>query len=224
MVGYCGYVDKITPRQKELLKLIYRFIKTEGFPPSFEDIKAELKISSNQTVLDHLKNLEKKGFIDREAKSARSIKIKSLGFQILDLPILIPALGTSYAGQLATTFPQVGIMQPLNGDVSFANDTFTVEISGDSMIEAGIYPRDHLLAKTSSEFVNRDIVVAQVGDATTVKRFVTQNRPPERYLKPENKKYDIILFTNETKMQAKIIGKYHKEKIIPINQKTKSFI
>lgn len=201
-------MNKITPRQKELLKLIYRFIKTEGFPPSFEDIKSELNISSNQTVLDHLTNLEKKGFIEREAKSARSIKIKPTGFSILKVDPMTPFLGTSYAGNFTETLELKGEWQEISSEVKqFTQDVFIIEVSGDSMINAQIFNGDRLLIQKTNTFVTKDIVLAQTKDGTTIKRFIKQTKPPFTYLKPENPKYQNILFTDDVFMQGKVIGK-----------------
>ena len=216
-------LPKITNRQKELLEIIYRSIKNNGYPPSFEELKSELGVSSKQTIADHLKSLENKGLIAREEKAARGIKIKLAGYQILNYPPLTPFFGISYAGSLTETSPINNNWQTISSDIKFNDEVFLVEISGDSMVESGIYEGDHLVAEPSAEFSSRDIVVARVGDQTTVKRFMTQNHPPYIFLKPENPKYDIILFSEETKMEAKIIGKYQANKITALNPKTKSF-
>jgi len=125
---------------------------------------------------------------------------------------------------MVATFPTTNSWQTLSNEVKIKQDIFLVEISGDSMIEAGINNGDILVAQRSAEFTNKDIVVAQMYDGTTVKRFMLQNHSPRKFLKPENKKYDIILFKTDTKMQVRIIGKYINKNILPINPKTKSFI
>ncbi|PIS08530.1 hypothetical protein COT76_00905, partial [Candidatus Berkelbacteria bacterium CG10_big_fil_rev_8_21_14_0_10_33_10] len=175
-------------------------------------------------IIDHLKALEKKKLIKREEGTARGIKITNYGFDILNIQPIIPHLGTSYAGAMVATFPTTNSWQTLSNEVKIKQDIFLVEISGDSMIEAGINNGDILVAQRSAEFTNKDIVVAQMYDGTTVKRFMLQNHSPRKFLKPENKKYDIILFKTDTKMQVRIIGKYINKNILPINPKTKSFI
>ncbi|EKD56158.1 MAG: LexA repressor [uncultured bacterium] len=213
----------ITDRQKELLNAIYNSIKNEGFPPSFDDLKEKLSIKSNQAILDHLNALEKKGLIKKGDGSARSTTITQKGYNIINQPALMPIVGISYAGSMTATFQQ-DLWTRLSDEVKIKQDMFLVEISGDSMIEAGIYNGDILVAQRSSEFTNRDIVVAQLFEGTTVKRFMLQNHAPTKFLKPENKEYDIILFKSDTKMQARIIGKYVNNNILPINPKTKTFI
>jgi len=64
-----------------------------------------------------------------------------------------------------------------------------------------------LLILHTSEFSSGDIVLVQTPDGTTVKRFVSQDKPPYKFLKPENPKYPIIPFTNEMEIIGKMIRK-----------------
>lgn len=214
--------EGITKRQKELLELIYNSIRSEGYAPSFDELRGLLNVKSNQAVIDLLTALEKGEFISREEGTARSIVITQNGYDTINQPAFIPQLGTSYAGSMAATHQQ-SLWTKLSDEVKIKQDMFLVQISGDSMIDAGIYDGDILVAQRTLEFTNKDIVVAQLHGDTTVKRFVLQNHAPRKFLKPENKKYDIILFKPDTKMQARIIGKYIDENIVPIQPKTKSF-
>lgn len=201
-------IAKITKRQKEFLEAIYSSIETEGYPPTFEDLKNKFNISSNQAIIDHLKCLEKKGFIKRDEKSARGINITQDGFGIISKNPLIPFGGTSYAGNTAEPFEITGEWKKLSNEVQIKDDVFIIQISGDSMIDAGIFEGDFLIAQPRDNFVKGDIVVAEINGETTVKRFMTQDHAPTKFLKPENKKYDIILFKEDTRMTAKIIGKF----------------
>ncbi len=208
----------VTKRQISLLKIIYHSLEENGYPPSFENFKEQLNISSNQAIIDHLHSLEQKGFIVREEKSARSIKISPLGYKALKLPSLLPLVGTSYAGAFAQTF-EAASWQPLSNHVAkLQEEVYLVKVSGDSMINAGISNGDLLLIKNQSEFTSGDIVLAQSPEGTTVKRFISQDSPPYLYLKPENPKYENILFTPDVDMKGKVIGKYESGFIKPLVQ------
>lgn len=199
---------KITKRQGELLSFIYNSFNTNGYPPSFDDIKHALNISSNQAVIDHLNSLEKKGYIKREEKSARGIKISPLGYQLLEAEPLFEVVGVSYAGTFTESFQLQGRWLELSNQVKQLSDqVYVIEISGDSMINAGINDGDKLLVQEQEHFKSGDIVLALSQEGTTVKRFIRQNKPPFIFLKPENPKYTHISFTEEVKMQGKIIGK-----------------
>ena len=214
---------KITPRQKEVLEFIYQSISSNGFPPTFEDFSDKFGFKSNQGIKDHLAALVKKGLIQKAEGSARSIIITQRGYDTINQPALMSNVGVSYAGSMTATYQQ-DLWTKLSDEVKIKQDMFLVEISGDSMVEAGINNGDVLVAQRTSEFTNRDIVVAQLYEGTTVKRFMLQDHAPTKFLKPENKKYDIILFKTDTKMQARVIGKFINENILPINPRTKSFI
>lgn len=209
----------ITDRQKELLKVIYESLKNDNIPPSFDDLKESLSIKSNQAILDHLNALEKKGLIKREEKSARSIKITPLGFKSLKIDPISPLLGASYAGAFTQTMELQGEWLKLPGEVhEYKKEVFFIKVSGDSMINAGIYENDILLVQKQEHFSSGDIVLAQSNDGSTIKRFVRQNKPPFISLRPENPKYNYILFNDDVEMKGKIIAKWELGNIKPLIQ------
>ena len=202
----------ITSKQKRVLELIYDAIKNSGFPPSFADLKESLKVSSNQSVLNFLKSLEKKGLIKREEGQARGIKILRLGYKILDKEQLVPYAGTSSAGAYMESFTNVfekwsvfpgGELKDEKLKIS-DEDVFVIQVHGDSMINAGIDDNDMLLIKKTKEYKSGDIVVARSDDGTTVKRFVADGG--KRYLKPENPNYENIpIIPGEINFEGKVV-------------------
>jgi len=197
----------ITKRQKELLNTIYQYISDIGYPPTFEEMKDNLGVVSNQSVVDLLGKLEQGRFIKRVEGIARSIAILPSGYEVLGTPPLAPFLGATTAGAPAEAIGISGEWQTISGDVSrLKENIFLLKISGDSMINAGIDDGDVVLVKEEKEFVSGDVVLAQVGDDSTVKRFMSDDKPPFVYLKPENPKYENILFTDETELKGKVIS------------------
>ena len=200
----------VTKRQKELLQIIYDFIKNTGFPPTFEEMREKLKVSSNQSIIDLLEKLEKGGAIKRNEGSARSININPLGFKILGKQIF-PVVGISSAGPFIESFQDIdfkwmevptGIMP--EEKIKKTDEVFIIQIQGDSMINAGINDGDKLLVQKSKSFKNGDIVVARNSDGTTVKRFMVEKN--NIYLKPENPNYDIIkIIPEEIVFEGKVI-------------------
>jgi len=197
----------ITKRQKELLSIIYNYIKNEGYPPTFEEMREKLNVSSNQSVIDLLNKLERQKIIKRNPSIARSIAILPFGYEILGKPPLAPFLGISSAGAPIDAIEISGDWQQLSSDVAkFSNEVFLLKISGDSMINAGIDNGDVVLVKREKEFISGNIVLARIGDEVTVKRFISDDKPPYIYLKPENPKYEIIAATHEMKLEGKVIS------------------
>jgi len=197
----------ITKRQKELLFIIYHYIKNTGYPPTFEEMKEKLLVSSNQSIIDLLTKLEKLNVIKRNQSIARSIVILPVGYKILDKPPLAAFFGAISAGAPIETIEITGEWQTVSPEIAqLKGEVFLLKISGDSMINAGIDNNDIILVKKEKEFVSGNIVLARIGDEATVKRFISDNKPPFIYLKPENPNHKIIPFTNEMRLEGKVIS------------------
>ena len=204
-------IKNITPKQKKTLEIIYNYIKDTGFPPSLADLREELAVISNQSVLNFLDILEKNGYIERLGGQARGIKILPLGYKILDKNQLIPVVGTSSAGpfiesldNLVTEWIALPNEALDNEKVNLSKEeVFVIQVHGDSMINAGINEGDILLVKKTNQFRSGDIVVARNDDGTTVKRFIAEEG--RTYLRPENPSYKIIPIFEETIFEGKVV-------------------
>lgn len=197
----------ITKRQKELLLIIYKYIKDTGYPPTFEEMRKALNVSSNQSVVDLLMRLEKQRVIKKSGSVARGMAILPMGYEILGKPSLVSFLGVTSAGAPLETIEIAGEWQEIPGEVArLKQEVFLLKISGDSMINAGIDDGDVVLVQNQKEFVSGDIVFAQIGDGSTIKRFISEDRPPFVYLKPENSQYQNIIFTENVRLKGKVIS------------------
>ncbi len=195
----------ITKRQKQLLQIIYDWLKSSGFGPSFEDMKRELDVKSNQAVLDLLEILENGKFIKRNEGVARSIQILKKGFDALNVKPVIKMEGEAPCGALVEVFEQKDHWIELSSEVHEFSDKLTIiKAFGDSMIGAGIHDGDLLLVQKGNEFKDNDIVFAHVMDiGFTVKRLKFKGN--RTFFQPENPKYDIIPVCEETYIKGKII-------------------
>ncbi|MCL5093949.1 MAG: transcriptional repressor LexA [Patescibacteria group bacterium] len=195
--------NEITKRQKEVLLAIYSSLKTAGFPPSLNDLKEKLNVSSNQTVLDLLNALEKKKLIRREGGSARGIVILPLGYEAIGKEPLVRLAGITAAGPAIQAIEQDQWIEYSNGYKKYDHDVFVVKVSGNSMIEAGIYDGDLVLIKKEKEYKSGDIVLARIDDDVTLKRFIYDKG--RTYLKPENPMCRIIAITHDTFFLGKMM-------------------
>lgn len=196
----------VTKRQRDLLGIIYDHTVNNGYSPTFGEMRDALGVSSNQSILDLLGKLQHKGLVKKKSGS-RSIAILHLGYEVLGRPALAPILGTTTAGLPAESIEITGEWRSVSSNVArFAEDIFMLKISGDSMINAGIDDGDAVLVQTMKEFVSGDIVFAEIGDEGTVKRFMSDDKPPYVYLKPENPNYKNILFTDDVRLKGKVIS------------------
>src|SRR3989338_8109604 len=195
-----------TKRQKDLLSVIYNYLASTGYPPTFEEMRENLGVSSNQSIVDLLEKIRKGCYIKKDS-GARSHAILQLGYVAIGRPALAPVLGTTTAGLPVESIEIAGEWRSISSDVArFVEDVFMLKISGNSMINAGIDDGDAVLVQTMKEFVSGDIVFAEIGDEGTVKRFMSEDKPPYVYLKPENPNYKNILFTDDIRLKGKVIS------------------
>ena len=198
---------QITKRQKELLAIIYHYIKDSGYPPTFEEMRESLGVISNQSIVDLLNKLEKRELIKKTKGSARGLVILPLGHEILGRPPLAPFLGSTAAGAPIEPIEISGEWQTISPEAAILKDNvFLLKISGDSMINAGIDDGDVVIVKSEKEFISGDVVLADIGGESTIKRFISDDKPPYIYLKPENPKHKIIPATDRMKLVGKVIS------------------
>ena len=209
---------QITPRQKQLLSILYEYIQDSGYPPTFEEMRQKLDVSSNQSIKDLLEKLKSGGFIRKGESQARGIMILPLGYEALGQPPLAPFVGATSAGapMQAVSFDGEWMEMPATHyDTKIERlkaNVYVLRVYGDSMINAGINDGSTVLVQNAKEFFSKEIVLANVSGEYTVKRFISEDKPPYLYLKPENPKYNIIYFTEFGKFTRSffnpIINKY----------------
>lgn len=190
-----------------MLSVIYNYIKDTGYPPTFEEMREGLGVSSNQSVVDLLDKLKQKEIIKRNESSARSIVIKPLGYEILGKPPLVAFLGITTAGVPLEPIEISGEWKRVSQDTAILqNDVFLLKISGDSMINAGIDNGDVVLVKSEKEFVSGNVVLADIDGQKTIKRFISDDHPPHVYLKPENPNYPVIPASDKMRLVGRVIS------------------
>lgn len=192
-----------TKRQKELLGIIYKHIEASGYPPTLEEMREKLNVSSNQAVLDLLKMLEVKKLIKRDEGEARGIQILPQGYDTIGKDALVRVVGKTAAGPAIETIAQ-NEWQTLPSGYKKYDNVFVVQVSGNSMIEANIYDGDAVLIKDQREYKSGDIVLARNDDGVTLKTFIAKDG--KTYLKPENPACRIIAITEDTYFLGKMIA------------------
>ena len=197
----------LTDKQKRVLQLIAEKVKDIGYPPTLQELADELGVSSKNAVLKHLSALEKKGYIGkREGGAARGIRIlESMGF--LDSPDSnsVPLVGCVPAGSPLLAEENVERYVSIPKELlPSRGEYFALKVQGDSMIDAGIFENDLVVVHSTNSATSGDIVVALIGNETTVKRFMLGGSGP--YLKPENPRYPDIYPTEEWSVQGRVVA------------------
>lgn len=173
-------MEELTDRQRQILTFIVKETETRGFPPTIREIGEEMDISSTNGVNDHLKALERKGYLLRGEQQSRSLVPTKRARLVLGLGarrdadlVEVPVLGRVAAGAplLATENIEdsVKIDSFLLG--GSGKEVFALRVKGQSMIEAGIHDGDFIFVKKSAQAQPGDIVVALIEDEATVKRY-----------------------------------------------------
>jgi repressor LexA len=167
----------LTRRQKEVMDFLSRFIEKHGYSPSYEEIASGLGLASLATVHKHVQALEAKQYLRRSYNHSRSLEIGDRYFAEERLrrpaPADIPLLGRIAAGS-----PVEAIQNPESlqfSDFVGNENTFALEVRGDSMIEDHICSGDYVLIEKADSVRNGEIVVALVaGSEATLKRYYSE--------------------------------------------------
>jgi len=206
-------MQDLTDRQQHVLRIIIDQIKRTGIPPTLDELRERLGISSKYGVVRHLGALVKKGYIERSSK-ARDIRVLrgpdkepySLGTLLLtDDEYQLPLIGTVTAG--SPIMAEENIDQYVSIPRYLVSDNrscFVLRVQGYSMIRAGILDGDLLIVRSTNQALNGDVVVALVGNEVTVKRLVKTGKLS--YLKAENPQYNDIYPQQDWSIQGKVLA------------------
>lgn len=202
---------KITKKQEEVLTYIKKYIVKYGYPPSVREICFGLGLSSPATVHTHLTQLEIKGAIKKTASKFRTIEVTGENeYAPKDEEIVkVPLLGKVTAGNPIEAIENPDELFSLPASlIPRKKSIFTLKVSGDSMINVGIYDNDIVIVQKQKEAQNGDIVVAMNEEnEVTLKTFYKEKNYIR--LQPENDHLEPIILNNVT-IIGKAIGLYRK--------------
>lgn len=203
--------NNLSIKQNEILIFIKKFMAENKFSPSVREICKGVGLNSPATVHVHLKNLIEKGFIKRNPKNNRLIElmVPNEFENPTDNIVSVPLLGKVTAGNPieAISNPNEYFSIPTNM-IPLGKEVFTLRVSGDSMINAGIYDNDIIIVEKTNVAKNGDIVVAMNDDnEVTLKKFYKEKNYFR--LQPENDFMLPIILKNVT-ILGKAIGLYRK--------------
>jgi len=196
-------LPSLTDRQKAIYDFLLKTIREKGFAPSIHEIGRQFKIASTNGVSDHLKALEKKGYIRRVGKRAIEI-VNALGKTALMATREVPILGKVAAGKPLLSEENIEGVITIPDDMG-SGKTFALQVKGDSMIDAGILDGDRVIVKQQGTAENGEIVCAVINGEATLKRFFKKDGVIT--LKAENEKYaPIVVSEGEFRIAGRIVG------------------
>jgi repressor LexA len=195
-------MKELTQRQREILAFITEYINGHAYPPTMREIGAYFSISV-KGAYDHIAALRKKGCLRLGDKRSRTIEIiKRTEEGTEDLFVEVPILGTVAAGKPILAEENWEGSIPIHHSLLKKNRPyFALKVRGDSMTGAGIMDGDIAVIEKQETVNNKDIVVAVVDEAVTLKRFF---RESTRFrLEPENKAYKPI-YTQDVRILGRL--------------------
>lgn len=211
----------LTQRQRQALQFITDCLSDRGYPPTLREIGEHMGIRSTNGVNDHLKALERKGYLLREelkSRALRPIEIESetssgnVGSESTDQrrgdEMEIAILGRVAAGEpiLAeeNVIDRVVVDRYFLGAVK-AKEVFGLVVRGESMIDAGIFDGDYIFVRKQSTASEGEIVVVMIEGEATCKRFYHEGDRVR--LEPANSSMDPIYVLRDDFRAVDVLGK-----------------
>ena len=175
-------MKNLTKRQEEILNLIKRHIADFGFPPTRADIARSLGFKSPNASEQHLRAIEKKGFIKILSGASRGIVLNDSSLDE------IPVIGLVAAGGPILAQENIEKSIPKSQNILSNDIDYYLRVKGDSMVDIGIFEEDLIGVNKSINTKIGSVVVARINDEVTVKTLknISSGRVT---LKPENSDY-----------------------------------
>lgn len=216
----------LTRKQHELLCFIHGRLAETGVSPSFEEMKDALDLKSKSGVHRLISALEERNYIRRLANRARAL-------EVVRMPEITPAVAQAAPKPLPKAPPVIlqaanDVLEiPLHGRIAAGmpieamegqsslsvpaallgpGEHYALEVSGDSMVEAGILDGDYALIRRVETARDGDIVVALIAEAEATLKYFRREGSMIR-LDPANRAYDPQRYApDQVRVQGKLAG------------------
>ncbi len=195
----------LTPSEKKTLRFIQKYCIEKGYSPTLTEIAKGIGIKSKGVVHRYIKSLESLNLISISSHRKRGICLNLEAYENQSVAPIIPLLGRIAAGQ---PIEAIEGREEINlADFIMNPDRFALQVSGDSMIEAGILDGDTVIVKHQNTAENGDIIVALIdGLEATLKRL---KKLPDGMilLIPENKLMEGLIYeAKRIQIQGVVVG------------------
>jgi repressor LexA len=176
----------LTPRQRQILKLIQDSIRQNGMPPTRAEIAEQMGFKSPNAAEEHLRALQRKGVIDLIPSASRGIQLKDSLREQIGLPLI----GRVAAGRPILAEEHIEARYQIDPKIFQPKAHFLLKVRGMSMKDIGILDGDLVAVHRTPEVRSRQVVVARLDNDVTVKRYKQEGSTV--WLLPENDDFDPI--------------------------------
>jgi repressor LexA len=195
---------QLTNRQKQVLAFVEDRLRRTGFAPSLQETADHFHFKSANSARQHLRLIEKKGFLHRVPGRSRALVIVRRQGQSDAEFVRVPLLGKIPAGSPMTAFENSDALLTLPSILFRGDQLFALRVHGRSMIGAGILDGDIAILDATRDLENGEIAAVMIEDQATLKRVY--RKPAGLLLKPENPEFQDIHVDSHDKPQVKVIG------------------
>lgn len=186
-------------KMQQLYDYINDFRKQNGYPPTVREMCAAINVKSTSTIAYYINKLEQRGMIRKCPNKNRALEITKVEKEMTKIPIV----GTVTAGVPILAVEECEDYLMVSPDIFRGDNLFVLNVTGESMINAGIYNGDRVVVRQLSMARDGDIVVAMIDGCATIKRFFKEDG---RYrLQPENDTMSPII-TDHVEILGRVIG------------------
>jgi len=204
-------MENLTKRQVDVLDYVKSYIASHGYPPTVREICKAIGVNSPATVQAHLECLSEKGFIRKEGAKNRTIGVlvDNEYLKKEEDVVSVPLLGKITAGNPIEAIEKPNEFFSLPAYlIPKSKEVFTLNVSGSSMINAGILDNDIVIVERRNTARNGEIIVALTDDNEVTLKTYYKEKDHIR-LQPENDTMEPIILNNVT-ILGKAIGLYRK--------------
>jgi len=195
--------EDLSDKQVKILNFIKEEINNKGYPPSVREICKAVNLKSTSTVHSHLKTLVNKKYIKKGNNKNRAIELIDSEISKYDSEkkemTNLPLIGDIAAGSPILAYENVEDVYPIPIDWVGKEQSFMLQVKGESMIDAGIFSGDYVIISKQNTARNGQIIAALIEDEATLKTFYKESNYIR--LQPENKNMEPIISDN-----VKILG------------------
>lgn len=218
----------LTRKQHELICFINDRLEATGVSPSFEEMKEALDLKSKSGVHRLISALEERGFIRRLPNRARALEVTKLPeggivakapaakpSNVIEMPRRVPqpandVIELPLHGRIAAGTPieamERDVTLPVPAALLGPGEHYALEVSGDSMVEAGIFDGDYALIRKTDVARDGEIVVALIDDSEATLKYYKPDGPRIR-LDPANSAYTAQIYAaHQVRVQGRLAG------------------
>jgi repressor LexA len=181
--------NNLTKKQAEILRFIVNYVGQEGCPPSYREIAAGLGVSSPSTICEHVRNLERKGYLSAEG-GPRSLEVETSPFSTAPPSVRLPLKGLITAGEPIEAVEGYETFEVPASLTRRPEKCYALRVKGNSMVDDGILSGDVVVIEENPAPENGAIVVALIDrEFATLKRWYREDgrvrlQPANRTMQP----------------------------------------